>query len=324
VEYLAQHIESLIFTAEQPITFDEIKEVLEVTFEIGFDKAEIDKAIEEIDNRYKESSFSFELVEISNGYQFLTKGAYYNTIATYLKLTTKKRLSRAALETLSIIAYKQPVTKSEMEKIRGVSCDYSIQKLLEKELVDITGRSEGPGRPLLYGTSEKFMDYFGIKSLADLPKPTDFKTPDSEIGEAAPIEETIESGLSASMAPDELANLSPFDNALYIAIAGLKLVYPNSKPPRRAASPQKIQAKHIDIASLSPVENAVHIATGGASLIYPKTEMALQALDNGKDSEIVAEIIADVTAVDPAEQIVHVKKEVMPTGGYNLARREEE
>ncbi|MFT4970914.1 MAG: segregation and condensation protein B [Saprospiraceae bacterium] len=79
-----------------------------------------------------------------------------------------------------------------MEKIRGVSCDYSVQKLLEKELVAIVGRSEGPGRPLLYGTSDKFMDYFGLKDLKDLPQPRDFKEPDSQIGEQAPIEETVE------------------------------------------------------------------------------------------------------------------------------------
>ena len=107
-------------------------------------------------------------------------------------MTTKRRLSRSALETLSIVAYKQPVTKSDLEKIRGVSCDYSLQKLLEKELITITGRSEAPGRPLLYATSDKFMDYFGLKSLKDLPKPKDFKEPESEIGEKAPIEESIQ------------------------------------------------------------------------------------------------------------------------------------
>jgi segregation and condensation protein B len=103
----------------------------------------------------------------------------------------KKRLSRSALETLSIIAYKQPVTKSELERIRGVNCDYAIQKLLEKELVAIQGRSDGPGRPLLYGTSDKFMDYFGLKSLDDLPKPKEFREPSNQIGEQAPIEEPI-------------------------------------------------------------------------------------------------------------------------------------
>ncbi len=193
MEYLAQHIESLIFTTEHPITTEEIQSCLEETFETHFAPEELEKALTELKERYQEEQFAFELVEIANGFQFLTKGAYHQTIGTYLKQTTKKRLSKAAIETLSIIAYKQPVSKSELEKIRGVSCDYSIQKLLEKELVTILGRADTPGRPLLYGTTEKFMDYFGIKSLKDLPKPKDFKTPDSEVGEAAPIEEAIPS-----------------------------------------------------------------------------------------------------------------------------------
>jgi segregation and condensation protein B len=131
-------------------------------------------------------------VEIAGGYQFLSKGAYHPTIGVFLRQTTNKRLSRSALETLSIVAYKQPVTKSELEKIRGVSCDYAMQKLLEKELVIIMGRSDGPGKPLLYGTSTKFMDYFGISSMEDLPKPKEFSNPDNSIGELAPIEEETE------------------------------------------------------------------------------------------------------------------------------------
>ena len=191
MEYLAQHIESLIFTTEHAISIDEIKGCLEETFETNFEKKEIEQALEFLIKRYQDEEFAFEIIEIAEGYQFLTKGAYHQTVGTYLKQTTKKRLSRAAIETLSIIAYKQPVSKGEMEKIRGVSCDYSVQKLLEKELVTILGRSEAPGRPLLYGTSEKFMDYFGIKSLKELPKPKDFKAPESEVGEAAPIEENV-------------------------------------------------------------------------------------------------------------------------------------
>ena len=193
MEFLAQHIESLIFTAERPISFNEITEVLETTFETRIKKDDIEGALEAIEQKYQADDFAFEMVGIANGYQFLTKGAYFNTVATYLKQTTKKKLSRAALETLSIIAYKQPVSKPEMEKIRGVSCDYALQKLLEKELVTIIGRAETVGKPLLYGTSEKFMDYFGLKDLNDLPKPKDFKTPEETIGEAAPIEEEVPS-----------------------------------------------------------------------------------------------------------------------------------
>jgi len=169
----------------------DIIECLTEAFGVKFNEKEIEDAIEALKEKYEDEAFSIEPLAIAGGFQFLTKGAYHNTIGIYLKQTMKKRLSRSALETLSIIAYKQPVTKSELERIRGVNCDYAIQKLLEKELVAIVGRSEGPGRPLLYGTSEKFMDYFGLKSLEDLPKPKDFKEPSNQIGEQAPIEETI-------------------------------------------------------------------------------------------------------------------------------------
>jgi hypothetical protein len=99
-----------------------------------------------------------------------------------LQIKAKRRLSTAALETLAIIAYKQPLSKSEIEHIRGVNCDYSIQKLLEKELIVINGKGDGPGRPLLYATSKSFMDHFGLKSVKDLPKLKDLHILDNEIG----------------------------------------------------------------------------------------------------------------------------------------------
>lgn len=194
---LAQHIEALVFATDTPVSVEEIRQCLEATFETAFREEDIIAALEELKARYGQETSAIELVEIAGGLQFMTKGAYHAVIATWLKQTTKKRLSQAAIETLSIIAYKQPVSKTELEQIRGVSCDYSLQKLLEKELVSIVGRSDGPGRPLLYGTSIKFMDYFGLKSLADLPKLKDFKEPDSEIGERAPIEEPVEEGREA-------------------------------------------------------------------------------------------------------------------------------
>jgi len=193
LEYLSQHIESLIFAAEQPITLEEIGLSLEEVFGLAFHAEDLTNAISELRMRYEADHFAFEIVEIAGGFQFFTKPAYHRTVGAYLKQTMKKRLSQAALETLSIIAYKQPVTKSELERIRGVGCDYAMQKLLEKELITITGRSEGPGKPLLYGTSPKFMDYFGLRSIEDLPRPKEFKDPDEHsIGEQAPIEEEVQ------------------------------------------------------------------------------------------------------------------------------------
>ncbi len=193
MEKLAQHIEALVFAADSPLNAEEIRQCLEETFETEFTAQDVDNAIAEVKARYAVDEFAIELVQIAGGLQFMTKGAYHSTIGTWLKQNTKKRLSQAAIETLAVIAYRQPVSKTEIEQIRGVSSDYSLQKLLEKELVSIAGRSDGPGRPLLYGTSIKFMDYFGLKDLSDLPKPKDFKDPDHAIAERAPIEEEFSS-----------------------------------------------------------------------------------------------------------------------------------
>jgi len=189
VNQLNNHIESLIFVSERAISRKEIKSALEQALEVNVKEKDFDKSLEELKTKYEGDSHAFELVEISGGFQFMTKGAYHNTIGQFLKQTNRRRLSKAALETLAIIAYKQPVIKSEMEKIRGVGCDYSIQKLLEKELIEIKGRSDGPGRPLLYVTSDKFMDYFGLKSTKDLPQLKELAKTEDQIGEPAPIEE---------------------------------------------------------------------------------------------------------------------------------------
>lgn len=188
---LKQHIEALIFAAPQPTGLADICSVLQEALQTEVAEADILEAIGQIREQFAGESFAFELVEIAGGWQFLTKGAYHNTIAIHLKQATRKRLSQAALETLAIIAYKQPVSKSELEEIRGVSCDYAVQKLLEKELVQIAGRSEGPGRPLLYATTEKFMDYLGIRSLQDLPKLKDFAGTENVVGDAPALEESV-------------------------------------------------------------------------------------------------------------------------------------
>ncbi|HEX3080306.1 MAG TPA: SMC-Scp complex subunit ScpB, partial [Puia sp.] len=115
--------------------------------------------------------YPFEVRESGGGWQFLSKKEYHKTIAQLNGEKFLKRLSTAALETLAIVAYKQPITKGEIESIRGVNSDYSIQKLLEKELIVIIGRNEEmPGKPLIYSTSKTFMDYFGINQTADLPR----------------------------------------------------------------------------------------------------------------------------------------------------------
>lgn len=143
---------------------------------------DINDGIQKLEKKYENDEFSFGLIQSGGGFQFLTKPAYQASIGILLKQQSKKRLSNSALETLAIIAYKQPVTKSEVEQIRGVNCDYAVHKLLEKELVEIKGKSDGVGRPLLYGTSASFMDYFGINNIKDLPTPKDFAQEENTIG----------------------------------------------------------------------------------------------------------------------------------------------
>ena len=194
MEKLEPYIEALIFAAEQPIKREEIKYCLENVLDASIDLEVIDESIDALKVKYTKDEFAIEIAEIANGLQFLSKGAFHHVIGQYLKQITSRKLSRVALETLAIIAYKQPVTKSELEKIRGVNCDYAIQKLLDKEMVELLGRSESVGKPLIYGTSQKFMHYFGLKGIDDLPKLKDFAPPANEIGHPAPMEEDYENG----------------------------------------------------------------------------------------------------------------------------------
>lgn len=184
MELLKQQIEALIFCSEQSISLDEIKASLKLSFEWELTDEEVIEAIEAIKPKYFSDDFAFELVEISDGYQFLTKKQYHPTINALIQHKSKKKLSISQMETLAIIAYRQPISKGEVEHIRGVSCDYAMQKLLEKELIEISGKSDSPGRPILYSTSRNFMDYFGIRNVKDLPQLKDLHVEGNEIGTA--------------------------------------------------------------------------------------------------------------------------------------------
>ena len=168
------HIEALIFASDKPLSTLELVDLINNALGFIEDKATLDQvesAIEAIREKYDSEFYAFEMKESGGGWQFLTKKEFHKTIAQLNADKYLKKLSTASLETLSIIAYKQPITKSEIENIRGVNCDYAVQKLLEKELVIIAGRKEDAvGKPLIYTTSKSFMDYFGINSADDLPK----------------------------------------------------------------------------------------------------------------------------------------------------------
>ena len=183
MENIEQYIEALIFASEQSIRTEEIIYCLQSAFNEDFTEDEINTHLKNIADKYQDQQFAIEIVKINNGYQFLTKKSYHQVISLLQAQRAKKKLSQAALETLAIIAYKQPATKPDIEQIRGVNCDYSIQRLLEKELITIVGKSEAVGKPILYGTSPLFMDYFGINNITELPQLKDFEDNNVSIGE---------------------------------------------------------------------------------------------------------------------------------------------
>lgn len=168
------HIEALIFASDKPLAEQEIEEYVNKALAFIEDRTHADQvadALTAIQEKYQSEFYPFEIIKSGGGWQFLTKKEYHATISQLYSDKFLKKLSVAALETLAIIAYEQPITKSEIELIRGVNCDYAVQKLLEKELIIIAGRKEeAPGKPLIYATSRSFMDYFGINNTDDLPK----------------------------------------------------------------------------------------------------------------------------------------------------------
>ncbi len=170
-------IEALVFSSDEPLASAEIvnaiKEIDGQDTEISVD--DVEAAVDELNKKYEENEQSFSILRIAGGMIYATKPEYGKYLGYLSSEKSKRRLSQAALETLAIIAYKQPITKPELEAIRGVNADYILNTLLEKNLVTIKGRAETVGRPLLYCTTEEFLKYFGINKLTDLPKPREIE-----------------------------------------------------------------------------------------------------------------------------------------------------
>jgi segregation and condensation protein B len=170
-------IEALIFASDEPISENDIIRVIKGIDgeETEITSVDIQNAIQELNSKYEANKNSFKIMKIANGYLFATTEENAKYVGYLSSEKSKRRLSQAALETLAIIAYKQPVTKPELEQIRGVNSDYILNTLLEKNLITITGRAETIGRPLLYGTTNEFLKYFGLYNLSDLPKPREIE-----------------------------------------------------------------------------------------------------------------------------------------------------
>jgi len=208
IEQLMPHVEALIFASERPITQIEITEMVGQATEESVEAERIATCIDAIREKYDAEYYPFQLKEAGGGYQFLTKKAFHKTVLQLNGDKHIKKLSAAAMETLSIIAYKQPITKAEIEFIRGVSADYSIQKLLEKDLIVIAGRNEEMvGKPLVYTTSKHFMDYLGINSPAELPQLKDISNIDIVLPTSGA--EAVPEGENGSLIVAEDGSLQP-------------------------------------------------------------------------------------------------------------------
>lgn len=168
-------IEALIFSAEEPLTSNEISKAIKEIDGEDIEEKEIENAVDLLNEKYKANEISINIIRVSNGFLFATKPEFAKYIGYLSSEKSSRRLSQAALETLAIIAYKQPITKPEIEAIRGVNSDYMINTLLEKNLITIKGRAETIGRPLLYVTTDTFLIYFGLNKLSDLPKPREIE-----------------------------------------------------------------------------------------------------------------------------------------------------
>jgi len=162
-------IESILFVNEHPVAVEQLKKVFPT---VGL--AEIKKALRALQDEYEQRKSGIVILEIAGGYQMLTNSLYAEYVRTFYKTKHKEKLSKPSLETLAIVAYKQPVTRADIEIIRGVNSDGVVENLLMKELIKIIGRKDVAGKPYLYGTTKQFLEYFGLKSLEDLPKLEEF------------------------------------------------------------------------------------------------------------------------------------------------------
>ncbi|GJQ21496.1 MAG: hypothetical protein HBSIN02_18510 [Bacteroidia bacterium] len=171
-------IEALIFAAEEPLSVRQIRAIYEEQSgdkDRRLEQEEILSAIEALNEEYRQASRPYRIIAIAGGYQFATLKEYADWLGLLHREQSRRKLSQSSLETLAIVAYKQPITKPEIESIRGVNCDYVMKALLEKELITIVGRAESVGRPLLYGTTREFLKHFGLAEITDLPRPREIE-----------------------------------------------------------------------------------------------------------------------------------------------------
>jgi|TARA_B100000809_G_C15076242_1_gene507927 segregation and condensation protein B len=175
-------IENILLAADQPVSETQFKNL----FGDEVEKVSFKSVLEELIDEY--NSRNLQILQVAEGYQLCTRHDYSNWVRKFLKFDKTRKLSQPSLDTLSIIAYKQPLTKAEVEEIRGVDSSGVVRTLLEKKIISPGGRKKVPGRPIMYRTTRKFLEYFGLKDLSDLPTLEDFK--ESELEDQIPPDQT--------------------------------------------------------------------------------------------------------------------------------------
>jgi len=169
---LSSVIESLIFASPEPISWEKLSAIIqESEEELQLDQKVIERFVEQLNSRYEENDFAFRIERTGGGYTFATQPRYHPWLSIFQHENAYRRLSQPAIETLAIVAYRQPITKPEIDQIRGVDSGYILRQLLEKMLIKVSGRADSPGKPLLYKTTTYFLKHFGINSVDELPRP---------------------------------------------------------------------------------------------------------------------------------------------------------
>ena len=173
---LSSVIEALIFASNEPLSASKIRTIIvdnEQNIEIS--EETVDEFVQQLNERYEQSGSSFRIERIGGGYTFLTQKKYHYWLSIFQHENAYRKLSQSAIETLAIVAYRQPITKPEVDQIRGVDSGYILRQLMEKALIEVAGRADGPGKPLLYKSSRHFLRHFGLNSVQDLPKPREIE-----------------------------------------------------------------------------------------------------------------------------------------------------
>jgi len=191
-------LEALLLVSEKPLLIDQVREVLGP----GVEAADIRRLFLEVASEYGQAQRGVRVVEVAEGFQMVTDPALASTVARFTRRVRTIRLTKPSLETLAIIAYRQPATRVEIEQVRGVDVDGVLETLLRLGLIRVTGRKETVGRPLLYGTTREFLDHFGLKSLQDLPSPEELQGVPPELKEMAGISATESGAEIAEDAPE--------------------------------------------------------------------------------------------------------------------------